>query len=253
MKIEENFETINFDNWKVRCSSISEIITKSNEITKGVESFLKKEYNKIARGFEENFSNKYVQKGIYCQEDSASMIQKEIFDNKTLIISNKERRKNDFINGECDFYLEEFSMIIDAKNSYSWGTFNDAELTSDYEWQLRGYMWLWGAENAKLIYTLFNLPENQLVALERKMFYEKMCLGAIIDSDYVKECEKIRENFNFEKFSNLHRIKIFDIERDLEKEKVIESMVVKSRIFLNEFHKKEKERVLKKIKYEKNK
>lgn len=248
--VVSNFNNLNFDNWKCRCSAIGQIMSKSGKITQGVETYLKQEYNSIARGFYEEFTSKYTDKGHYSQEQTADVLQSFVFDNKLLIKSNDVRKSNDYLTGECDFDIPKFDLITDAKNSYSWKTFYDAILTSDYEYQLRGYMCLWERSNALLMYTLFNLPEHQLQDLERKLFYSKQMIKGWVtmeNSDYELECEKLRENWNFEKFDINHRVKFFEVKRDLEIEQKIFETVQTCRTWLNEFHQNEIERTSKKL------
>jgi hypothetical protein len=233
--LTQEFETLTFDDWKVRCSSISKIMSKSGKITQGVETYLKEEYNRVARGFYEDFGSKYTDKGNWKEEDVLTIMQDTILSG-ALPIKNKETKENTYIKGTCDVYMRKANIILDAKNSYSWKTFDESELTENYAWQLIGYMWLWEADSSILFYVLLNLPERQLLELELKMFYQKGKYLTFQDPEFLKDCESLRERYNFEKFPIEDRFKAFVLNRDLRLESDISKMVIKCREWLNDYH-----------------
>lgn len=234
----QKYKSINFDKWKCRCSSISKINPKNGNLTQGVQTYLKEEYNRIAKEFKEDFTSKYTEKGKWKEEDVLDMMQNTILKGK-LPIKNKELKENDYIKGTCDVFMPKLNLILDAKNSYSWKTFDNAELTDAYEWQLRGYMWLWSAEKSILYYALLNLPEHQLLDLERKLFYSSHEYLTMENTQYLEDCKDLRENWNFEKFPESLRYKTFQVEREEKKETDIVNMVIKCREWLNEYHLKQ--------------
>ncbi len=237
-KFIEQFETLNFNDWKVRASSTAKVISKSGKIIQGIETFLTEEYNRIARGFYETFENKYFDKGKWKEEDTLSVMQKTILRGH-LPIKNKVRETNDFVSGECDVHISKLNLIVDAKNAFNWKTFGDAELTEAYEWQGRSYMWLWDADKFILFYVLLNLPEHQMEDLEKKLFYSNKSYVTFENPDYIKKVAKLRDRYNFEKFPIEDRFKAFQIERDKSKEDQIAEMVSKCRIWLNDYHQKQ--------------
>ena len=76
---------------------------------------------------------------------------------------NTERRKNDYITGECDLYDLENKRGHDIKCSWSASTFPIAVVDCEdklYEWQMRSYMALWDAEEWEVNYCLVDTPDN---------------------------------------------------------------------------------------------
>jgi hypothetical protein len=101
-------------------------------------------------------SNKYLSKGIECEDDSIELFNNVFFKS---LVKNTERITNDFITGECD--LLDGDTVIDIKTSWNLKTFakqrND---TTCYEWQLRGYMWLYDKDKACTAHCLVDTPKD---------------------------------------------------------------------------------------------
>lgn len=79
------------------------------------------------------------------------------------LVKNTERRKNGLISGECDIFDAPIRHGRDVKAPYSMEsmpiTVADA-FDSGYEWQMRGYMILWDAEQWSVDYVLVSTPEE---------------------------------------------------------------------------------------------
>ena len=146
---------------KIRCSSLPKICTASK--VKGALSETAKSYIKtIAKqdfyGYETELNNKYVKKGIECV-GSAILLYNNVF--FTTHEKNKERKSTEIITGECDIITPE--LIIDIKCSWSFETFpaTSEEITlKDYEYQLRGYMYLYEVNSAELAYCMVDTPDH---------------------------------------------------------------------------------------------
>ena len=105
-----------------------------------------------------------MQKGIDCEQASIDLLNTAEFRFSKPYIKNTERKSNDWITGECDIYDPESRLIRDIKTSWSMYTFPlfDTEC-KDYEWQMRGYMWLWDCDTASVDYCLVDTPEHLIV------------------------------------------------------------------------------------------
>lgn len=102
------------------------------------------------------FDNKYVKKGREC-EDAAIQLFNSVF--MMDLVKNDVRLSNEWITGEAD--LLDDDLVIDIKNSWSVEQFAEMRRKpTDYEWQLRGYMWLYDKSKACTAHTLINTPEN---------------------------------------------------------------------------------------------
>lgn len=106
-------------------------------------------------GRRETLIAKYLDKGIQVEEKSISLYSRVT--NK-LFLKNKDRKENEFFNGECDNAQRK---IRDIKSSWSFSTFplQDTEITNaGYKWQLDAYMDLWSFRESELIYCLVDTP-----------------------------------------------------------------------------------------------
>jgi len=147
-----------------------------------------------------------------------------------LFIKNKERRENDFITGEPD---NTQGKIRDIKSSWNLATFpmHDTELKNQmYYWQLQGYMSLFDFKESELIYCLVDTPE-ELIADEMRRTGWK--LGFVADIPDELESE-IRRNMTFSDIPKELRCKVFHVERDDSQIKLLENQIKLARKYLNE-------------------
>lgn len=183
----------------IRCSSLPKIMTTSR--TKGGLSETAKSYIKsIAKqdyfGYDIELNNKYVTKGLQCEEHSIQLLNDVLFTNYE---KNEVRKSTDILTGECDIYTPE--LIIDIKTSWSFETFpatpDDINI-KDYEYQLRGYMYLYNVDKAALAYCMVNTPPD-LIGFENEQMHvigdnkiESLVTMVTIDRDLELE-EKMLE------------------------------------------------------------
>lgn len=138
-------------------------------LSAGAKTYLKNWAREYLLGFHEVITSKYMEKGLIVENESIALYNRRFF---TSYAKNTERRQNDWISGECDIFTG--AKIIDTKSSWSRATF---PLTAedghdrDYEWQLRGYMWLWGVGEAEIAYCLVDTPE-ELIRYEQRELHE---------------------------------------------------------------------------------
>jgi hypothetical protein len=224
-----------FSEYKFRCSSLGSIMSASGKITQGNITELKKIYHAQIKGFKEEISSKYFEKGKFCEEDGISMLQKTIFHNIEFpLVKNKERKENEFISGEHDVKVG--NVIVDIKNCFNWKTLDDAEVNDTYDYQLAGYMDLNNCDEAILFYCLVNMPEHMMVAEERKLFYSGTKYLGFEDPEFTKDCAELRERFNFEKFPIWERFKSFHIAKDKAKIESVYEKIKMCRNWLNQYH-----------------
>lgn len=201
---------------------------KPIELSKGVKTHLENIHKSTVFKRSKRLTTKYLEKGIYVEEFSFSLLSNV---DDTFYIKNKDRLKNEFIQGEPDNTQEK---VRDIKSSWDWSTFplHEEEIpNSDYDWQLRGYMALTGLEEAELIYCLVDTPEH-IIQKEINSFCWKSGVEELSE-----ELEKeIRSNLTFNDIPEKLRIKKFFIKRDLEKERQIYKQVSLCRKYLNELN-----------------
>jgi len=161
----------------IRCSSLGKIMTEPKTKAEGVLSVGARTYiRELAQqeifGIDFTFSSKEIEKGIEVEEQSIALLNRV---RGLALAKNSERKNNGLITGECDLYDAARKRGHDLKSSWSAKTFpgwvKDCE-DKLYEWQMRGYMMLWGADEWEVNYALVDTPE-------RLIGYEDMCMHLV--------------------------------------------------------------------------
>lgn len=197
-----------------RCSSIGKLMTEPRSKSEGPLSVGAKTYiRELAAqeifGVDFEVSSKPMEKGIECEEESIQLLNRV----RGLSLSkNTERKTNDFITGEADLFHAEAKRGHDIKSSWSIATFpicvDDCE-DKLYEWQMRGYMALWDADEWEVNYCLVDTPD-------RLVTFEPMQLHVV---------SHIPEHM---------RVTTWTVKRDAEKEAAIFEKVKFAREYFNQ-------------------
>lgn len=148
----------------IRCSSLGKIMTEPKTkaegiLSKGAKTYIRTLVAQEIFGVEFQVSSKYMEKGTICEDQSIGLLNRV----RGLDLSkNTERRTDGFITGECDLFDASARRGHDLKTAWSIATFPilavDAE-DRDYEWQMRGYMALWDADEWEVNHALVDTPE----------------------------------------------------------------------------------------------
>jgi hypothetical protein len=148
-----------------RCSSIGKLMTepktlKEGPLSVGAKTYIRQLAAQEIFGVEFEVSSKQMEKGIEVEPEGIALLNRV---RGLALEKNTERRKNDFLTGEADLFDEARRRGHDLKCSWSVATFPitvvDCE-DKNYEWQMRGYMALWDAEEWEVDYALVNTPER---------------------------------------------------------------------------------------------
>lgn len=200
---------------KFRCSSLGRLMTNGrgkDSLGETAKEYIREAWIKEKYGRYPFISTKPMQKGNDCEEDSLTLYTRVSGD---LLIKNEDNLTNEWITGTPDALGEDY--VLDIKTPYNIFNFMKNDLSSLYEWQLRGYMMLTDKPRAILAYCLVDMPtemaERELMYLEGRDYetVEKLCFYSDIPEE--------------------ERVKTFIIERDLEKEEQIVARVKEARIF----------------------
>ena len=149
----------------IRCSGLGKIMTEPKTKAEGILSVGAKTYiRELAQqeifGIDFEFSSKETAKGLEVEDDSIALLNRV---RGLSLTKNVERRTNGLLTGECDLYDSERRRGHDLKSSWSAKTFpgwvKDCE-DKLYEWQMRGYMMLWDANEWEVNYALVDTPER---------------------------------------------------------------------------------------------
>lgn len=141
-------------------------------LSAGAKTYLEDWADEFLLDFHAVVTSKYMEKGLIVENDSIALYNSRFFTN---YVKNTERRQNDYITGECDIWTgPPAKKIIDTKSVWSRKTFpmtSKKGESRDYEWQMRGYMWLWEADEAEVAYCLVDTPE-ELIGYEQRDLHE---------------------------------------------------------------------------------
>lgn len=224
----------NFDKYVFRCSSLGDIMTNSRDRksmggtckTKLIQIWWKEMY-----GVEKPISTKQMDKGITMESDAIDLLGKVVYPGEYLL-NNKKRITNEFVTGECD--VERAEVIHDAKVSWDVETYSKAVLTKGYEYQGRGYMWLYDKPFFELNPCLLSTPEHLIMdELRRIAYYLNDHEGT---SDRYMELEaQIYKNMKFDHIPESLRLKRIRISRDTKIEDKIMVRVLECRKWLNNY------------------
>lgn len=123
-----------------------------DELSSGIITHLEDVFRAVFWRRKRHLSNKYLDKGLLVEQDIldlASQLDGEFY------IKNGSRHKNDYLQGEWDNFQ---IKIRDAKANYDMKTYDEAELTSLYSWQIKGYSFI-----AKDVFNLDHYPKGELM------------------------------------------------------------------------------------------
>tara|TARA_R110000772_G_C13310310_1_gene440350 strand:- start:19717 stop:20553 length:837 start_codon:yes stop_codon:yes gene_type:complete len=111
------------------------------------------------KGYWKPLKSKYLDKGIYSEEDAISLISEV---DGRFYVKNTERKILGNITGECDINstISGKRIIQDTKSCWSPDTFMQSAMTLDNEWQGRCYMHLYDADEFWLRHVLVDCPDH---------------------------------------------------------------------------------------------
>ena len=198
---------------KFRCSSLGKLMTEPRSKSEGVLSVGAKTYiRELAAqeifGVEFEVSSKAIEKGIEVEGDAIDLLNSV---RGLSLFKNTERKSNEFITGECDLFDAGAKRGHDIKSSWSIATFPITVADCEdrlYEWQMRGYMALWDADEWEVNYCLVDTPD-------RLIGFEPMPLHVV---SHLPEWM---------------RVTTWTVKRDLEKEAAIYEKVKAANEYLN--------------------
>ena len=235
-----------FSKTLIHCSSLSKITTNprskeaiaTGELSETAKSHLIEVYAQNKYNFKKDISNKYTEKGNFCEPEGLEMISQ--FTGLQVDKNELDSFENDYFIGTPDSIVIDKQIIFDNKASYDWLTFLsniDGELNPQYENQMQGYLDLLGWNTGYIAYTLVDTPEfirnAEKYALLRKM--------DVISEDSVlfrSEWAKKEANLIYSNTDYKERILLFQVNKNEEYIQKAYKKVEKSREFLNSFAEK---------------
>lgn len=199
---------------KIRCSAIGKLMstprTKGEILSETAKTYIQDLFKEKELGIAREFWSRYTDKGIQMEDEAIDFAGQVL--GWDFVVKNEQGYENDYITGTPDVITK--YLLADIKCSWDGTTFPlfDTELKNkDYYWQLQGYMWLTGLEQAELVYCLMDTP-HQIVEDEVRRAHWK---AGLIDEDLDLR-EAVQSQHTFDHLPNNLRVKRFIIRKDEE-------------------------------------
>ncbi len=224
-----------FDDYKFHPSSLGLLMTDSRTkepLGETAKTHLLECYVEKMYGRKKDITNKFIEKGLLCEEDSFdlySLVKKKLF------VKNTETFENDFFIGTPD--IIDGNTVIDAKTSWSIFTFFSQiakPVNKMYFWQLQSYLDLTGKDHAKLVYCLVNTPFKLVEDEKRKLMYTMAVIDPEADPAYLEACKNVDKNSNFVDIPMENKYIEFSVDRDQKAIDLAHERVKVCREFLND-------------------
>ena len=234
---------INWDEVKIRCSSLSCLFTEpklkvdkdAGNLSQTAKSHLIEVYARELWGVEKDIVTKQMQKGIEVEQAAIGLLSCiDGFPYEKW----PDRAENSFISGHPDIVTGD--GIVDIKCSWDAFTFLPKllqEVDSSYYYQVQGYMWLFDKKFARISYCLVDTPEH-IIEGEKYRLLRSMNVATEDSPEFVKAFKKLRSNMIFSQIPPKLRIINHFVERDEDVIAKIPAKVEKARDFLLEIMEK---------------
>ena len=197
---------------KIRCSAIGKLMStprsKGEILSETAKTYIQDLFKEKELGISREFWSRYTDKGLQMEDEAIDFAGQVL--GWDFVVKNEQGYENDWITGTPDVITK--YLLADIKCSWDGNTFPlfDTELKNkDYFWQLQGYMWLTGLDQAELVYCLMDTP-HQIVEDEVRRAHWK---AGLIDEDLDLR-EAVQSQHNFDHIPNNLRIKRFIVERN---------------------------------------
>lgn len=207
---------------KIRCSAIGKVMaeprSKMEILSKTAKTYIHELVLEEKYGIRKEFSSRYTDKGNAVEDDSISLVN-DVLD-VSFIYKNEEYFENDWVKGTPDVNTDE--VLLDVKSSWDATTFPFFETeipNKDYYYQLQGYMWLTGKEQALLCYCLVDTPKEMVEDEIRREHWKLHKIEEDLDLR-----DEIQRKHEFSQIPKNRKVKVFYVQKD---EAVIEQIKVK--------------------------
>lgn len=216
---------------RFRCSSLGHLMTEprtraEGDLSIGARSYIRQLVKEELFSVEFEVSSKETDKGIAVENTAIALLNKVRGLN---LAKNTERRRNEWITGECDLFDAHRRRGHDIKAPWSLKTFPawtvDA-IDPLYDWQMRGYMMLWDADEWEVNYVMVNTP-HELIRNEPMDQHlvdhippHHRLTTWVIERDFQKEslirhrCEAASAYYEqlIREFDDTHRMDVIDVQ-----------------------------------------
>ena len=193
------------DKKKETLDKLLDKLNKEDELPSGAKTHLDNVFRSVFWGRRRLLYNRFLDKGLLCEEDSLGLLS-DIDDQ--FYIKNEEQLSNNWIQGEPD---NRQSKIRDMKTNWDLDSFDNAELSSIYKWQIKGYCWMDGKTEGELVYCLVNSPWH-LWQNERQNLWYKMGTPDETEERWIEAVQQLERNMIFDTEKWKERYPNYDFE-----------------------------------------
>lgn len=191
----------------IRCSQLAALMTKPRNKSEVLSETAKTMIRDIVReqyfGSRKELTGKALEKGLRCENDSIELLNTVLFNSYE---KHSGRLSNEYITGECDLLAFADNHGRDIKTSWSLATFPlfAEDVKEDYEWQARGYMWLYERDKWFIDFCLVDTPDDLIGYEQPELHYvshippERRVFSLMFERDESKEREIIT-NYGYAK------------------------------------------------------
>ncbi len=202
-------------------ADLAELIQKRDappELSDTAKALVRKVWLRNEKGIYNNIKSKYLDKGIFQEETSISLLTEV---HGVLYVKNEERIENEYFTGECDIIkdFQDKRIVRDTKTCWDAETFLNSKPSTDNIVQGIVYMELYEADEFHLDFCLVDTPEN-LVQREKDSAKWKYFSGDMTDSE-LDEMEKAMQPI----YDQIDRNLIFSNNPKISKEECIKTFV----------------------------
>lgn len=190
---------------------LSELLTKREkpELPQGAKTFIKEWVKSKRFNRKKEFKALVIDKGLAVEQAGIELIARVYgFDD---LVKNDEFLQNEWCQGFPDLMHTKVRDVKSSWDLFTFPMFEDSLPDTDYWWQLQGYMWLSGIEEAALDYVLIDTPDP-LVALDlKKLFYQS---GGKPEDWNPDTHAALLPNYKFDDIPEKLRVKTFEFKYD---------------------------------------
>jgi hypothetical protein len=180
------------DRKQAELDKITESLNNPNPLPEGAKSYLDKVFNDVFWGRKRILYNKYLEKGTSQETDALELLSEvdgiDYFKNEEVI-------ENNWVVGTPDNRQD--GIIRDTKASYDLESYDKADLSSLYEWQIKAYCWIDNKTKGELCYCLVNTPEHHIIAETRSQWYA-MGMPDEDNEEWIETKKQIERNMIFD-------------------------------------------------------
>lgn len=210
--------------------TLAELIAKRDskpELSAGAKTYCKQWLKEQLYGRYEQFSNKYTEKGIQCEDDGIKMVADHM--GYGMVFKNTLRVENDYFEGECDLLLPD--IIEEIKSSWSCFTFPLFEAVipdAKYILQNQVYMDLYNRRKGAVNYCLLDAPDD---LVNREAYIESRKAG--FDEVDLDLWQKVKDNMTYSNLPISLRIKRYEFTYDEAVINALKQQVILCRAYID--------------------